>query len=134
MRLPVVTSRDPLWTEESDRGIIVGLRNDLREVLVTALMDAEPHHGYVLPGSSIWPFLTALGVGIGLARSVAAFSWYLHRLRARLNRIHWMVLAACTIGDSAMNGTRVIDVSGLPPYNISNKSPLWWGQAMMCLI
>ena len=35
------------------------MRDDRREVLVTTLMDAEPHHRYVLPGPSIWPFLTA---------------------------------------------------------------------------
>ena len=29
---------------------------------------------------------------------------------------------------------RTVDVSGLPPYEISNQSPLFWGQALMCLI
>jgi heme/copper-type cytochrome/quinol oxidase subunit 3 len=29
---------------------------------------------------------------------------------------------------------RYLDVSGLPPFDISNKAPLWWGQLMMCLI
>lgn len=33
-----------------------------------------------------------------------------------------------------MNPSRTLDVSGLRPYDISNKSPLWWGQLMMCLI
>jgi heme/copper-type cytochrome/quinol oxidase subunit 3 len=28
--------------------------------------------------------------------------------------------------------TRTLDVSGLPPYSISNQSPLWWGQVLMC--
>jgi hypothetical protein len=30
----------------------------------------------VLPGASIWPFVTAVGLTIGLAGSVFAFSWY----------------------------------------------------------
>jgi cytochrome c oxidase subunit 3 len=29
---------------------------------------------------------------------------------------------------------RTLDVSGLPPYEISNQSPLFWGQVLMCLI
>jgi heme/copper-type cytochrome/quinol oxidase subunit 3 len=29
---------------------------------------------------------------------------------------------------------RILDVSGLPPYDISNQSPLFWGQVLMCLI
>jgi len=29
---------------------------------------------------------------------------------------------------------RTLDVSGLPPYDISNQSPLFWGQVLMCLI
>jgi len=33
-----------------------------------------------------------------------------------------------------MTGRRTLDVSGLPPYDISNQSPLFWGQVLMCLI
>lgn len=33
-----------------------------------------------------------------------------------------------------MNAPQVVDVSDLPPYNISYNSPLWWGQLMLCLI
>jgi cytochrome c oxidase subunit 1 len=62
--------------EKEDRGIVTGVRTDRREVLITSLMDAEPHHRSTLPGSSIWPFLTAAGLTIGLVGSVAAFSWY----------------------------------------------------------
>jgi cytochrome c oxidase subunit I+III len=29
---------------------------------------------------------------------------------------------------------RTLDVSALPPYDISNQSPLFWGQVLMCLI
>jgi cytochrome c oxidase subunit I len=74
--LPVISGRYPLWMEEGERGIVTGVRADRREVLITSLMDAEPHHRSTLPGSSIWPFLTAAGLTIGLVGSVAAFSWY----------------------------------------------------------
>ena len=47
-----------------------------KEHLVTTLMDAEPHHRMVLPGPSIWPFLTALAVTVGYVGSVFHFWWY----------------------------------------------------------
>ena len=74
--LPVATSRYPLWTRPDERVHVIGLRNDRREVLATTVSDAEPQHRLVLPGDSIWPFLTALGGGIGLAGSVFQFGWY----------------------------------------------------------
>ena len=33
-----------------------------------------------------------------------------------------------------MSERRTLDVSSLPPYDISNRSPLFWGQVLMCLI
>ena len=73
--LPTVASRHPLWDPPEERAVVTGLRNDRREVLVTTLMDAEPHHRYVLPGSSIWPFIAAVCVSIGFAGSVFN-PWY----------------------------------------------------------
>jgi heme/copper-type cytochrome/quinol oxidase subunit 1 len=74
--IPLITGRYPLWSEESERGVVVGMRDDRRESLVTTLLDADPHHRTVLPGNSIWPFLTAVGLTIGLVGSVADFNWY----------------------------------------------------------
>ena len=73
---PVVTGRYPLWEPPEKHAAVAGMREDRREVLVTSVMDAVPQFRMVLPGSSIWPFLTALGFGIGLAGSVVWFSWY----------------------------------------------------------
>lgn len=33
-----------------------------------------------------------------------------------------------------MSERRTLDVSGLPPYEISNQAPLFWGQVLLCLI
>ncbi len=67
----------PMWVPREDRAFVTGLRNDRREVLVTTLMDAEPHHRYVLPGSSIWPFVDGnLTVSIGFVGSVFN-PWYI---------------------------------------------------------
>jgi heme/copper-type cytochrome/quinol oxidase subunit 1 len=76
VHLPLINSRYPLWAPKDDRGFVTGMRTDRREVLVTSVLDAEPHRRYVLPGSTIWPFVTAVGLTIGLVGSVFAFSWY----------------------------------------------------------
>ncbi|MGA8026524.1 MAG: cytochrome c oxidase subunit I [Bryobacteraceae bacterium] len=74
--LPVASSRSPMWVEPAERTVVTGLRDDRREVLVTTLMDAEPHHRYVLPGPTIWPLLTAIAVTTGFAGSVFN-AWYI---------------------------------------------------------
>jgi cytochrome c oxidase subunit III len=33
-----------------------------------------------------------------------------------------------------MTPARTLDVSGLPPFEISNRAPLWWGQVLLCAI
>jgi len=33
-----------------------------------------------------------------------------------------------------MTSARTLDVSDLPPYEISNRAPLWWGQLFMAII
>lgn len=33
-----------------------------------------------------------------------------------------------------MSAPRTLDVSALAPYDLSNQSPLWWGQFLMCII
>ncbi len=73
--LPGATDRYPLWVEPSKRAVVKGLRSDRREALVTTLMDAEPHHRYVLPGSSIWPFITAVCFSVTFAASIFN-PWY----------------------------------------------------------
>jgi cytochrome c oxidase subunit I+III len=57
---PIVGGRDPLWLETGVRGVATGLRSDIREVLVTHLLDASPDHRYASPNPSIWPLLAAL--------------------------------------------------------------------------
>lgn len=56
----VVGSRDPLWSDPPGQPMVVGVRSDRREVLVTRLLDAEPDHRYKSPEPSLWPFITAI--------------------------------------------------------------------------
>jgi cytochrome c oxidase subunit I+III len=64
IHLPVVGSRAPLWHWGSERPVVTGLRTDMREVLVTTVLDAEPDHRHRHPQSTVWPFLAALAVGV----------------------------------------------------------------------
>jgi hypothetical protein len=59
-----VAGRDPLWQNPPDQPVIVGLRHDARDVLVTHILDAEPDHRLLFPKPSIWPFLTGIAVTI----------------------------------------------------------------------
>ncbi len=57
---PTVAGREPLWDNPPDQPVVVGLRTDVRDVLVTHVLDAEPDHRTVFPDPSQWPLLTAL--------------------------------------------------------------------------
>jgi cytochrome c oxidase subunit I+III len=57
---PTVGGREPLWDDPADQPVIVGLRSDVRDVLVTHVLDAEPDHRVEFPTPSIWPLLTGL--------------------------------------------------------------------------
>ncbi len=71
-QLPVVESRYPLWADPRPLRVVIGLRADTREVLVTDAVDATPQHRHHLDGASLWPFLSALAVGVGII--IALFS------------------------------------------------------------
>jgi cytochrome c oxidase subunit 1 len=60
LHIPVVEGRNALWDRSADAPIVVGIRSDIREVLVTGVMDAEPSNKTGYPVPSIWPFLAAV--------------------------------------------------------------------------
>jgi cytochrome c oxidase subunit 1 len=91
--IPVVESRHPMWERSEPMPVAAGLASDKHEVLVTTLLDAEPDHRIDLPGTSIWPFLMALFMFLGiwgliytpwafppmaLAIAVALLGWFRH--------------------------------------------------------
>jgi cytochrome c oxidase subunit 1 len=61
--LPCVFGRYPLW-EGSHDCVVEDMDPHQRQVLVTAALDAAPDHVYMLPGPSIWPFLSAAATGV----------------------------------------------------------------------
>ena len=62
--LPTVQSRTPLWKRPPDAAVVTGLRTDMREILVTTMLDAEPDSRMRLPEPTIWPLLAALATGV----------------------------------------------------------------------
>jgi cytochrome c oxidase subunit I+III len=46
------------------------MRSDVREVLITNALDAEPDHRHSLDGPAITPFLTAVAASVGLIGAI----------------------------------------------------------------
>ncbi len=57
---PTTSSLDPIWDDPPDQPVVVGLRSDKRDVLITSVLDAEPDHREIFPEPTIWPLLAAL--------------------------------------------------------------------------
>ncbi|HEX6804168.1 MAG TPA: cytochrome c oxidase subunit I [Terriglobales bacterium] len=70
LELPTVNGREALWDALPNQPIVVGVRDDIPEVLVTNSLDSEPQHKDELPGPSIWPFLTSITVSIAFIWSI----------------------------------------------------------------
>jgi hypothetical protein len=58
--IPVVDGRASLWEHPEGLPVVEGLRTDVREVLVTTLLDAEPDSRHRHPEPTVWPLLAAL--------------------------------------------------------------------------
>jgi cytochrome c oxidase subunit 1 len=69
-RIPIVRSREPLWTECDALPVVTGLRVDRREILVSTMTEAEPDVLESSPQPSIWPFVAAMVVSLTLLASI----------------------------------------------------------------
>ena len=58
--IPTVAGRETLWEQRAQQPVVTGIRSDLREALVTQVLDAAPDHKTLMPDPSIWPFLSAI--------------------------------------------------------------------------
>ncbi len=68
--LPTVSSREPLWEDPPDQPFVTGLSEDVREVLSTKPLDADPSHRELFPSPTIWPFLAAVATGFLFIASI----------------------------------------------------------------
>jgi len=62
--IPVVKDLGPLWTSPGELAAVTGLRTDVRDVLITTLLDARPDSRHRHPAPSVWPLLAGLATGI----------------------------------------------------------------------
>jgi cytochrome c oxidase subunit I+III len=62
--IPTVWGRSPLWQRSPDAAVVTGLRSDMREILITTMLDAEPDSRMRLPEPTIWPLVAAVATGI----------------------------------------------------------------------
>ena len=60
---PVVASRAPMW-QRAGATAVAGLGVDMREVLVTSVMEARPDHRSNFPEPSPWPFVSAVATTV----------------------------------------------------------------------
>jgi cytochrome c oxidase subunit 1 len=70
LHIPVVEGRNALWDRSEDAPVVVGIRSDIREVLVTDVMDAHPAHLSEYPEPTIWPFLAAVATSAFFVGSI----------------------------------------------------------------
>ena len=65
-----VGGREPMWEQNAVSGRVEGLSNDPPEVLVTTLLDAEPHHRLAFPTPTLWPLITAIATTVMFVSSI----------------------------------------------------------------
>ncbi|MGK9336639.1 cytochrome c oxidase subunit I [Sinorhizobium meliloti] len=63
-RIPFVTSREPLWAERDTLPVVTGLAVDKREVVITTTTEALPDLKESSPDPTVWPFVSAIVVGV----------------------------------------------------------------------
>jgi cytochrome c oxidase subunit 1 len=70
VELPTVRGLHPRWLARPGDPVVVGVRIDRPEVLVTDLLDARPDHRAEGPGPTLAPLGLACGIGIGFIVSI----------------------------------------------------------------
>ena len=69
-RVPIVTSRYPLWTERDGLPVATGLALDEREVVLTTVAEGRADLLVTSPEPDIWPFFTAVFTGLTFIGSI----------------------------------------------------------------
>ena len=70
VRQPVAEGRDPMWCRGPGAPVVVGMPTDEREILLTTVLDAEPHRRHEQPGPSVWPFAAAMATGVTFVMAI----------------------------------------------------------------
>jgi cytochrome c oxidase subunit 1 len=73
--IPVVTSRWALWDRGDHHPVVANVRSDVREVVITSVLEAAPRGVVALPGPTLWPFALAASVSIGFVGFIVHPGW-----------------------------------------------------------
>jgi cytochrome c oxidase subunit 1 len=68
--VPVVESNTPLWDSGDELPVLSGLRVDHKEMLLTTVVAAVPDVREPIPAASLWPFISAVAIGIVFVASI----------------------------------------------------------------
>jgi cytochrome c oxidase subunit 1 len=68
--IPVVESNTPLWDSEGQLPVVTGLRVDDKEMLLTTVVAATPDLREPVAEPSLWPFISAVAIGIVFVASI----------------------------------------------------------------
>lgn len=60
LNIETVHDRMPIWKNPPDAPIVTGIREDVRQELITHALDGDPDHLVLSPEPSSWPFWAAL--------------------------------------------------------------------------
>jgi heme/copper-type cytochrome/quinol oxidase subunit 1 len=69
-RIPLVESRYPLWAEREELPVATGLALDTREIVLTTVAEGRADLIVTSPQSDIWPFVSAVFVGLTFVGSI----------------------------------------------------------------
>ena len=64
VHIPVVEGRSAVWDRSGRRPVVTGLRTDMRDTLVSTLVDAIPDSRHYDPRPTSKPLFAALGIGV----------------------------------------------------------------------
>jgi cytochrome c oxidase subunit I len=68
--VPVVESNTPLWDSGDELPVLTGLRVEHKEMLLTTVVAAVPDLREPIPEASLWPFISAVAIGIVFVASI----------------------------------------------------------------
>lgn len=75
--VPYVDSLEPLSEDQKELVPgVTGIRADRREILTTKVESAKPHGVVILPGPTLWPFITALFTAMAFIGSIFDPLWF----------------------------------------------------------
>ena len=138
--IPVVTSLYPLWDDpkladdvEAGRYFLPGAPTGLRETIITSPLRAEPEYLQIMPGPSVWPFLSAIfTAGFFLILTVQAYTpAVISGILAILCMLRWLWETDRPVAQEEVDvGAGIM----LPTYVTGPRTHGWWAMVVLLIV